>query len=196
MVALRDGMGGAPIGTAAGPGKVNIMLRARSSDRQRLAGASRGRELRGAACAIALLGASLAAGCAAPGQDRPAIQLSSAQVTEPNAAGITDVYLDVQNNGAADQIVSARISVGGTVTLRSPVRGGVAEMRSVRAIPVPANSFVGLDPNGSHFLVTGSGRMKAGTLITLTLVFAHAGAISVPALVTNPETGGGGYFLS
>ena len=38
--------------------------------------------------------------------------------------------------------------------------------------------------------------MKGGTQITLTLVFAKAGKISVPALVTNPETGGGSYFLN
>lgn len=149
-----------------------------------------------AACAIAILGTSLAAGCAVPGQRGPAIKVTSAQVTEPSPSGVTDVYLDVQNNGAADQIVGARISVGGTITLRSPVRDGVVQMRSVRAIPVPARSFTGLDPNGSHLLVTGTGPMKAGTLITLTLVFAHAGAISVPALVTNPETGGGSYFLN
>jgi copper(I)-binding protein len=149
-----------------------------------------------AAFAIVILGTSLAAGCAMPGQQGPAIKLSSAQVTYPSASGITDVYVDVQNNGAADQIIGARISVGGKVTLRSPMPGAVVQMRSVRAITVPARSFVGLDPNGSHLLVTGSGRMKAGTLITLTLLFAHAGAISVPALVTNPETGGSSYFLN
>jgi hypothetical protein len=38
--------------------------------------------------------------------------------------------------------------------------------------------------------------MKAGTLITLTLVFAHAGAVSVPALVTDPQSGGASYFLN
>lgn len=172
------------------------MLSLRTFDGPRLAGVRRGRARRRAACAIAVLGTSLAAGCATPGQHGPAIKLSSAQVTEPSASGITDVYVDVQNNGAADQIIGARLSVGGTVTLRSPVGAGVAHMRSVRAIAVPAKSFFGLDPNGSHLLVTDSGRMKAGTLITLTLVFAHAGAISVPALVTNPETGGGGYFLN
>jgi len=172
------------------------MLTARTAPRRRLTGVSRRRARRWAACAVAALGASLAAGCAVPGQHGPAIKLSSAQVTEPNTDGITDVYVDVDNSGATDQIVGARISAGGTVTLRSPARGGVAQMRSVRAIAVPAHSFVGLDPNGSHLLVTGSGRMKAGTLITLTLVFAHAGAISVPALVTDPETGGAGYFLN
>lgn len=172
------------------------MLSARASDGGRLAGASRRRARQWAACIVGVIGVSLAAGCAAPGQQGPVIKLSSAQVTEPSASGVTDVYVDVQNSGPADQIVGARLSAGGTVTLRSPSRTGVAQMRSVRTITVPAQSFTGLDPNGSHLLVTGSGPMKAGTLITLTLVFAHAGAISVPALVTNPETGGGGYFLN
>jgi hypothetical protein len=27
-------------------------------------------------------------------------------------------------------------------------------------------------------------------------VFAHAGSVSVPALVTNPQTGGSSYFLN
>jgi copper(I)-binding protein len=160
------------------------------------AGARRLRMGKRAACAIAILATSLAAGCAAPGQQGPPIKLISAQVTEPSASGITDVYVDVQNSGAADQIVGARISVGGTIILRSPVRAGVVQMRTVHAIAVPAKSFVGLDPNGSHLLVTGSGPMKAGTLITLTLVFSHAGAVSVPVLVTNPQTGGGSYFLN
>ena len=149
-----------------------------------------------AALGIAILAVSLAAGCAAPGQRGPAIKLTSAQVTQPNTSGITDVYVDVQNNGPADQIVGARISVGGKIALRSPVRAGVVQMRTVRAIAIPAKSFVGLDPNGSHLLVTDSGPMKSGTLITLTLVFAHAGSVSVPALVTNPQTGGSSYFLN
>ena len=114
------------------------------------AGTRRRRAGRRAACAVAVLGTSLAAGCAVPGQQGPAIKLSSAQVTQPGASGITDVYVDVQNNGAADQIVGARISVGGKITLRSPVRAGVVQMRTVREIVVPAKSFVGLDPNGSH----------------------------------------------
>src|SRR5580704_9599185 len=95
------------------------------------AGVRRSRARRRAACAIVVLGTSLAAGCAMPAQQGPAIKLSSAQVTEPSASGITDVYVDVQNNGAADQIVGARISVGGTIILRSPLRAGVVQMRTV-----------------------------------------------------------------
>jgi copper(I)-binding protein len=148
------------------------------------------------ACAAAVTGAMLVAGCGAAPRSGPVIQLTSAQVTQPNATGTTEAYVDVQNNGPADTIVAARLSVGGRVMLRSPARPGVVVMRTVPSIAIPAMSLVGLDPNGSHLLVIGAGRMKAGTEITLTLVFAHAGSVSVPALVTNPETGGSSYFLN
>jgi copper(I)-binding protein len=172
------------------------MLSTRTSAGSLPARTSRRRARQWAAWVLAVFGAGLVAGCAAPAQHGPVIRLSSAQVTYPSASGTTAIYVDVQNNGATDQIIGARISVGGTVTLRSPVRSGVVQMHSVRAIVIPAKSSVGLDPNGSHLLVTDSGRMKAGTEITLTLVFAHAGPVSVPALVTDPETGGDSYFLN
>jgi copper(I)-binding protein len=38
--------------------------------------------------------------------------------------------------------------------------------------------------------------MKGGTQITLTLVFAKGGTMSVVAAVTNPESGGSSYFLN
>jgi copper(I)-binding protein len=146
---------------------------------------------------LGVLVASLAAGCAAPAPHKgPSIQLSSAQVTQPSASGVTDVYVDVQNTGPADELIGARISVGGHVTLRSPSRTDVMDMHSVSVITIPARSFVGLDPNGSHLLVTGAGKMISGREITLTLLFAHAGAVSVPAMVTNPATGGASYFLN
>lgn len=151
---------------------------------------------RSGACAAAVTGVVLVSGCGAAPRSGPVIQLTSAEVSQPSATGITEAYVDVQNNGPADKIVAARLSVGGRVMLRSPARPGVVVMRTVPAIAIPANSSVGLDPNGSHLLVLGAGRMKAGTEITLTLVFAHAGSISVPALVTNPETGGSSYFLN
>jgi hypothetical protein len=36
--------------------------------------------------------------------------------------------------------------------------------------------------------------MRGGTSITLTLVFARAGSISVQAQITNPQSGGSSYF--
>src|SRR5215467_14800783 len=149
----------------------------------------RRRALVAVACALAVGGAGLSAGCAAPaGRAGPPIKLSSAQVSQPGTSGVTDVYLDVQNNGPADELVGARISVGGTVTLRSPVRPGVIEMRTVPGISIAARSVTGLDPNGPHLLVTDAGKMISGREITVTLLFAHAGAVSVPAMVTDPAT--------
>jgi copper(I)-binding protein len=158
---------------------------------------ARRRALAAVACAVAVAGAGLSTGCAARGvRTGPPIRLSSAQVSQPGASGVTDVYVDVQNNGPADELVGARISVGGTVTLRSPVRPGVIEMGSVRSIDIPARTFTGLDPNGPHLLVTDAGKMIAGREITVTLLFAHAGAVSAPAMVTDPATGGASYFLN
>lgn len=149
------------------------------------------------ACALVVAGAGLTTGCAASAaSSAPPIKLSSAQVGQPGADGVTDVYVDVQNNGPADELVGARLSVGGTVTLRSPVRSGVIEMRTVRGITIPARSSTGLDPNGPHLLVTDAGKMISGREITVTFLFAHAGAVSVPAMVTNPATGGASYFLN
>jgi copper(I)-binding protein len=142
------------------------------------------------------MAAALLAGC---GQQQPAgpmITLLSAQVTEPSADGLTDAYLIVQNKGPAVRLIGARTSAGGTIALRSPARHGVVLMRTVPAIVVPAHSLFRLDPNGSHLLITGSGPMTAGTEITLTLVFAHLGSFTVPAMVTNPQTGGSSYFLN
>jgi copper(I)-binding protein len=149
-----------------------------------------------AAWLLAILGTLMAAGCAVPAQAGPVIELSAPQVIAPGANRITDVYVDIRNNGPQTKLIAARLSVGGRITFRSPVRSGQVEMRTVPSIMIPANSLTGLDPNGSHLLVTDSGPMIAGREVTITLVFAHAGTFSVTAMVTNPQSGGFGYFLN
>ena len=62
--------------------------------------------------------------------------------------------------------------------------------RSPPALPA------GCPPIGYHLLITGARPMKGGTQITLTLVFARGGTMSVEAEVTNPESGGSSYFLN
>lgn len=146
-----------------------------------------------AACVVAVAAAALA-GCT-PGAAKSApIQVQAAYVTQPNASGTTDAYVMIRGSGSPDRLVSVRSSAGGTVTLRGPAGQGPAMMRTVRDIGIPADGIVRLDPQGFHLLITGSGPMRAGTEITLTLVFAKAGSIAVPALVENPETGGSSYL--
>jgi copper(I)-binding protein len=143
------------------------------------------------------LAVSLIAGCGgSPQPPGPVLSLLSAQVTEPNSGGITAAYVIVQNKGPAVRLIGARSSAGGTVALRSPKKTGVVVMRTVSSIVIPAHSLFRLDPSGCHLLITDSGPMKAGTEIMLTLIFARAGSISTPAMVTNPANGGSSYFLN
>jgi hypothetical protein len=45
-------------------------------------------------------------------------------------------------------------------------------------------------------LITGAGTMRSGGQITLTLIFAEGGTMSVVADVTNPASGGSSYFVN
>lgn len=142
-----------------------------------------------------------AAGCSATARagGGPSIAATAAYVQQPPATGKTTVgYLDIRNNGAADMLVSVTTSVGGRVALRAPQQPGVSPvvMHTVRDIPVPANSMTQLVPNSYHLLITGAGQMQDGKDIRLNLTFAHAGTITILALVTNPQNGGASYFLN
>jgi periplasmic copper chaperone A len=148
----------------------------------------------GVACA-AMAAAAAMAGCSTPKQGS-SIAATAAYIQQPT--GKTTVgYLDIRNNGAADRLVSVSISVGGTVEFRAPLRTGVTPvvMHTVPDIPIPANSTTKLVPDSYHLLISEPGPMQDGKAIKLRLTFAHAGTITILALVTNPESsGGGGYF--
>lgn len=153
------------------------------------------------AVASAAAGVAVAAvamsGCAAAHGDTSAITATAAYVQQPT--GRTTVgYLDIRNNGSADRLVSVTTSVGGSVVFRAPARPGVAPviMHTVPDILIPADSTVQLIPDSYHLLITGAGPMQGGKDITLRLTFARAGTITILALVTNPESGGGSYFLN
>jgi len=146
---------------------------------------------------LAAVTALTAAGCAAARGDSSGIAVTAAYIQQPT--GKTTVgYLDIRNNGGADRLLSVRTSVGGTVVLRAPVRPQTAPviMHTVPDILIPADSMVRLVPDSYHLLITGAGPMQGGTDITLRLTFAHAGTITILALVTNPASGGSSYFLN
>jgi periplasmic copper chaperone A len=147
--------------------------------------------------ATALVGAAalaLVSGCSASGP----VGAGNAYIPVPITPGTTDAYLEIRNNGPADELISAQLSVGGTVSLRAPVTNGteVMSMHSVSDIPIPADSTVHLAPNSYHLLITGATDLQSGKAITLKLTFAHAGTLDVVALVTNPQSGGSSYFLN
>jgi copper(I)-binding protein len=153
-----------------------------------------------AVTSAAALTALAAAGCsAAKAGGGPSLAATAAYVQQPAATGKATVgYLDIRNNGTADQLLSVTTSAGGTVSLRGPVQASATPvvMHTVADIPVPAHAMTQLVPNSYHLLITGAGPMHDGKDITLKLTFAHGGTITVLALVTNPSNGGGSYFLN
>ncbi len=150
-----------------------------------------------AAVLTCLVAAGLA-GCYARASAAPAsIALGTAYVPQPSVPGKAVAYLVIRNNSSqADRVVAARTSVGGHVTFRALASSNGTVMRTIPAIDVPADTTVRLIPDGMHLLITGARPMHGGKDITLTLLFARAGAVSVVAQVTNPQTGGSSYFLN
>ena len=128
----------------------------------------------------------------------PAISVPAAYVQVPSGGDTTVGYMDIRNNGSADQLISVRTSVGGTVDLRAPAHPGVAPVvfHTVTGIPVAPDAMTQLVPDSYHLMITGAGPLTDGKDITLTLTFAHAGQITILALVTNPGSGGSSYFLN
>jgi copper(I)-binding protein len=146
--------------------------------------------------AAAVAGLAGLAGCAAPAVAGSQVQLSTAFVPVPQTPGTTVAYVVIRNNGPADRLVAARTSAGGRVTFRRASGPAAATMATIASVRVPAHSTLAMRPDGIHMLITGVGRIQGGKDITLTLVFARAGPVSVVAQVTNPQSGGSSYFLN
>ena len=148
------------------------------------------------AAACALVTMTALSGCGAADTK---IAVASAYIPLPTTPGTTVAYLDIRNNATtADHLLSASTSVGGQVSFLAPegLRGSTMVMRLVPDIAVPANSLIRMNPNSYRLRITGAGHMQGGKDVILTLKFAHAGTVSVVALVTDPESGGGSYFLN
>ena len=148
-----------------------------------------------AAC-VALVATLALSGC---GSATATIATNTAYIPQPTTPGSTVAYMDIRNNGKTpDQLVSASTSVGGQVSFLAPdgMRDGTMVMKPVPDLAIPAQGLLRMNPNSFRLRITGAGKMQGGKDIFITLRFAHAGKVLVVALVTNPESGGGSYFLN
>lgn len=144
---------------------------------------------------IGLIAAAVAVtGCARQHAVVPPIKIASAYVMQSAGANAVAAYLVIANSGPADRLLSVRSSAGGQVLVVGPAGRGLSAASALSELSVPGHSLTRLDPNGYHFEIVRSGRLHQGTDVTLTLVFAHAGTIRVPAQVNNPATNNGGYL--
>ena len=110
--------------------------------------------------------------------------LSDAWVRNPAIADQPGAaYLVIQNNGAADKLLSVTSDIVQTIELHeSMMSGNMMQMSPVPNIEVPANGKVELKPGGFHLMLIGLTRpLKVGDKVQLTLNFEKAGKIPVTA---------------
>jgi len=102
-----------------------------------------------------------------------------------NGAG----YIQIDNKAAqADRLISATTNGVSRVELHTIITdNGVAKMREVPGIDVPANGAVKLMPGGFHIMFLGlTAPFKADTTVPVTLKFEKAGEVKVDFEIKPP----------
>ncbi|MEA3337071.1 MAG: copper chaperone PCu(A)C [Chloroflexota bacterium] len=112
-----------------------------------------------------------------------------ANLTIPADTG--SLWMEIHNGTDTDEaLVGAEVDGCAVIELHDMViENDVMIMRPVEGgqIPVPAGEMVELKPGGLHVMCIGkTGEFKLGETIEITLQFANAGAIDVPAEVVAP----------
>lgn len=131
-----------------------------------------------------LLPLAAAAAALAACQSEPAIEVSNAIVAaSPSSAA---VYATIANDGAADQLIGIAIDGRGPIGLHQASNdGGVARMRPVDSLEVPAGGTLELKSGGAHGMAMG--RIEASTpSVPLIFRFARSTPIRVSATLTGP----------
>jgi len=125
---------------------------------------------------------ALTASCA-PGA--PDIEISDAwaRATAPGQSSGA-AYATIVNRGAADRLLGVASKAGSAMLHRSENDGGVARMRMLSELPIPAGSSVALAPGGTHVMLTGlAAPLAIGADFPLTFRFAGAGPRTVKVAV-------------
>jgi copper(I)-binding protein len=134
-------------------------------------------------CGIAVVSQS------AVGKGPAAVQPSAAWAT-PAGRGqiVAAAYVSLRNRGRTPQtLVGASSSVAADVQMHSSeVKGGIARMRRVERLTVPARGELKLTPGGPHLMLMGLNRpLKAGDTITVRLRFEGGAVLDVAVPVAD-----------
>ena len=117
------------------------------------------------------------AGCS-PAPSAPAITVTDAwaRATAPGQSSGA-IYATIVNDGAADRLVGVSSDAGMAMLHSNEVSGGVARMRMVGEVAVPAKGRVALAPGATHIMLGGlKAPLAPGAEFHVTLRFAAAGA--------------------
>jgi hypothetical protein len=114
----------------------------------------------------------------------PTVEQAWARATPPGV-DVGAVYLTILGGSTDDRLTSATTARASMVHLHTVEEsGGVAKMRAVEGIAVPAGKRVVLAPKGTHIMLMGLGRpLVAGEKFPLTVRFAKTGERTVDVAV-------------
>jgi copper(I)-binding protein len=104
-------------------------------------------------------------------------------------------YLSVKNSGAeADRLIAVETKAAEKVEIHESINeNGVAKMRPVTAVEIPAGGDVALKPGGYHLMLMGLKEALAeGMRIPAVLVFEKSGRVEVELAVEPMGYGGPG----
>ena len=91
-------------------------------------------------------------------------------------------YLIVRNTGTKiDRLIDVKAGVAKRAELHTHRHeSGVMKMRPIEAVEIPAGKMAALKPGGDHVMLMGlKAPLKQGDAFPLTLVFEHAGYVTV-----------------
>jgi copper(I)-binding protein len=128
--------------------------------------------------ALALFAAVASAG------DAPAVSDAWARATPPGV-DVGAAYMVIQGGDRGDRLVAASSERAAMVHLHTvDEQDGVARMRAVDAVDVPAGQRVMLAPKSTHLMLMGlDGPLVAGQSFTVTLRFAESGPQTITVAV-------------
>ncbi len=139
--------------------------------------------------ALALLGTATTTYAAEPAPQVVTVSAVWARATPPGTA-VAAVYLTLSGGPQADRLVGAATPRAAMTQIHvvSEV-DGMARMRPVEGVDVPANKSVALAPQGTHLMLMNLPQpLVAGERFPLTLQFEQAGRIDVSVEVRAPDT--------
>jgi copper(I)-binding protein len=97
-------------------------------------------------------------------------------------------YLTITNLGATpDQLIAVQTPIAGRVVLTERATFGGAAV-TVPALTIPAHGTLTLAPETDDVVLVDPGWFEGSKTVRLTLVFRHAGQVTIDAPVTDPGT--------
>jgi copper(I)-binding protein len=109
----------------------------------------------------------------------------------PQAAAAVDtarIYLVIRNvSGTPDELIAVRSSIARHVVLTQPT-GLTSRPAVVSSLPVPADGTLTLSPLTDDVVLQNPAPFENSRDVPLTLIFRHAGQVTIDAAVTAPGT--------